>query len=543
MAPLTVATHLAARLNEHGVDCGFGIVGDYALRLFGRLAEAGVPVHVTGDEQGAAFAADAYARLRGLGFVAVTYGVGGFKVANAVAGAWAEQVPLLVVSGAAGMSERAGDPMLHHKVKDFDTQLNVFAEMTVAQRVLDDPRTAADDIDEVIAEVLAQQRPGYIEVPRDIVEMPIDPPSGRVHEHRPPVDEARMAVAVDDILEHLRAARRPVIQVGALAWRRAHGLGEPLREFAERTGIQVASSSLAKGVFPERHPLALGVYMGAVSSAEVVERVESADLLISLGVLDTDLTMGAFTAHREVENLVDCGDAEVSVGHRTYRDVPLWALLPALARACGDAGISFEAPEPLVHPHWEPSAEAPLSVARIITAVAAHVDDRHGLLVDPGECLFASVDLPAPHWCLASAYYATMGYAVPGSIGAGFADPAHRPVVLVGDGSFAMTGLEVATAAHYGVNPIVIVVDNGGYGTQRPMMDGPFNDVPPIASERLTEVIGAGNGWLATTEGELDAALAAAVASADLAIIRCTVPSGDRSPALQRLTDALGKRV
>ena len=117
---LTITSHLVARLKEAGVDHAFGIVGDFALRLFSALGDEGLPVLVTTDEQGAGFAADAYARLRGFGVVAVTYGAGGLKVANAAANAWAEQVPLLILSGSPGVAERAGDPMLHHKVKDFD---------------------------------------------------------------------------------------------------------------------------------------------------------------------------------------------------------------------------------------------------------------------------------------------------------------------------------------------------------------------------------------------------------------------------------------
>jgi TPP-dependent 2-oxoacid decarboxylase len=545
MNETTISLHLVSRLRELEVDCGFGIVGDFALRLFAALTEDGFPLLITSDEQGAGFASDAYARLRGFGVVAVTYGVGGLKITNAVAGAWAEQVPLLVISGAPGIAERANDPMLHHKVKDFDTQARVFADLTVAQAVLDDPRTAADEIDRVIEAVLAHQRPGYIEVPRDMVGVAISPPTTPPGDHRPRVDPERLAAAVADIIDHLQAAQTPVIQVGAMAWRRLRGIGDHLVEFAERTGIPVATSSLAKGLFPERHPLSLGVYMGAVSSPDVVDRVEQADLLISVGVLNTDLTMGAFTAHRSVDRLIECTDTDVTVGLRTYRDVPLWALIPALASAMADTEISIVEHTPRAPQHNSFTAQpgTPLTVERFIAAVGSYLDDRHGVLVDPGECLFASVDLIVPHWCLASAYYATMGYAVPASLGAGMADPAVRPVVLVGDGAFAMTGMEVASAALHGVHPIVIVLDNNGYGTQRPMLDGPFNDIAPLAVEHLPAVLGTGQGWRVETEDELDSALRSAVDSAELAIIRVIVPRDSRSAALTRLTDALSTRV
>jgi indolepyruvate decarboxylase len=539
-ADLNIASHLVRRFRERGVDCGFGIVGDFALRLFGALEDEGFPIHVTCDEQGAAFAADAYARLRGFGVAAATYGVGGLKMANAVAGAWAEQVPLLMLSGAPGVAERKGEPLLHHRVKDFDTQLRVYSDLTVIQEVLDNPHTAADQIDAVIARMISEQRPGYIEVPRDMVGVTINPPSGDLEISLPPVDSERLAAAVEDALEQLIRADRPVIIAGALAWRR--GLGEHLKDFAEHVHIQVATSGLAKGFFPERHPLSLGVYMGAVSSEEVVERVEGADEIISFGVLRTDLNMGGFTANLAQRKMIEATDTDVTVGLRTYANVPLWAFLPALEEAARIHRLDkTPLPQP-VHAPFAPVAGAPATVERVMAAVAAAIDDRHGLLVDPGECLFASVDLPAPAWSLASAYYATMGYAVPAALGAGKAD-SRRPVVLVGDGAFAMTGMEAAAVAFHGVPAIIVIVDNGGYGTQRPMLDGPFNDIPSLAAEHLPAVFGRGRGWLVSTEEELAAALAAAVASDQLEIVRVLVPRGLISPALARLTGALAKRV
>jgi indolepyruvate decarboxylase len=135
----TIPKFLIKRFKEQGVNEAFGIVGDFALRFFDRMVHENFPIHVTADEQGAAFAADAYARLKGFGVCAVTYSVGGFKVVNATAGAWAEQVPLLVISGAPGIAERKGDPLIHHKVKNFDTQLEVFRDVTIAQAVLTNP--------------------------------------------------------------------------------------------------------------------------------------------------------------------------------------------------------------------------------------------------------------------------------------------------------------------------------------------------------------------------------------------------------------------
>jgi TPP-dependent 2-oxoacid decarboxylase len=233
----------------------------------------------------------------------------------------------------------------------------------------------------------------------------------------------------------------------------------------------------------------------------------------------------------------------VTVGLRTYRDVPLWSFLPALADALAGSPVRVDADVPPVPVNAAPTVGAPLTVEAVIGLLDAGLDERHGLLIEPGECLFASVDLRAPAWALCSAYYATMGFAPPAALGAGIADPGRRPVVLSGDGAFLMTGLEIAAAAFHGVRPIVVVLDNGGYGTQRPMLDGPFNDIPSLAVEQLPAVLGTGTGTRCDTEDEFAAALAAAVAGDELAFIHAMVPRGRTSAALARLTDALARRV
>ena len=539
-ATTTVAHHLVLRLRELGVTEAFGIVGDFALRLFGAMQDEGLPILVTADEQGAGFAADAYARLNGFGVVAVTYGAGGLKVANAAANAWAEQVPLLILSGAPGMNERAGDPMLHHKVKGFDTQLRVFEDLTCAQAVLSSRHTAADEIDRVIRTMIEQQRPGYIEVPRDMAHTDIDAPDFDITPTPPVVDEGALQDALDDLMGELRAASTAAIHVGALV--RPRNCQSSLYDLATSAMLPVATSSLGRGVFPERHELGLGLYMGAVSPDVIVRRVEDVDLLLSIGVMHTDLTLGAFTAHLDPRREVVIADNEVSVHRRTYRNVPIGMFLPVLAQAVKAEGLTFPHDPIPEHPTFAP-VDAPITVERAVRAIESHLDERHGLLLDPGEALFSSVDMRVPAWAHSSAYYATMGYALPAALGAAKADPDHRPVVIVGDGAFAMTGLEVASCAFHGVPVIVIVLDNQGFGTQRPMLDGSFNDIPALAAEELTRVIGAGQGRRVTNEHEMDEALRAAVASDEVFIIRVVLPKLARSAGLTRLGEALAKRM
>ena len=540
MPKTTIPDHLISRFHELGVDNAFGIVGDFALRLFSELSNRGFSVLVTTDEQGAGFAADAYARIRGFGVVATTFGVGGLKVANAAANAWAEQVPLLILSGAPGVVERKGEPMLHHRVKDFDTQLRVFTDLTCAQAVLNSPHNAASEIDRVIRTMTSTQRPGYIEVPRDAVTWEIDTSDQSLDPDLPPVDAEAQREAIEAVLTQLRGHNSAAIHAGAFIERR--DLGPTLFDLATSLGIPVATSSLARGCFPERHDLGLGVYLGALSPEQVVQRVEGADVLLSLGVMQTDLTLGAFTANIDHHRLILATDTEVTVGYCTFKDVPLWSFLPALVEASKTESITI-AHDPIpAHEKFLPT-DSSNSVKRTVAALESHLDSRHGLLLDPGEALFSSVDMRVPTYAHASAYYATMGYAVPAALGVGIADPDRRPVVVVGDGAFSMTGLEVAACAFHHVNAIFVVLDNNGYGTQRPIIDGPFNDIPSLAVENLPSVMGTGLGWKVTTESELDHALSTAVASDQVCVIRVMVPKDERSPALNRLGAALAAKA
>jgi TPP-dependent 2-oxoacid decarboxylase len=537
----TIPEFLVRRLKQLHVDEGFGIVGDYALKLFDRFHQNGFPIRVTGDEQGAGFAAEAYARLRGFGVCAVTYSVGGFKVVNATAGAWAEHVPLLIISGSPGIAERKGDPLIHHKVKNFDTQLDVFKDITIAQAVLSNPLTITQDIDYVIAKMIAYQRPGYIEIPRDMVDVPILDRRNEISIELPKVHPKRLELAVQETLKLLKDPGPAVAIAGFMSVRRR--LDQELLAFVENFGVPLATTSLSKGVIPETHPLAMGVYMGAVSADHVIKKVENAKPLISFGVMYADLVMGGFTDHLNRGQLIECTDTHVNIGFHTYDEVPLWAFLPELIKAAKAVGYKENGIVEHRKYHFVPEQGKQLVVEKIMQCISSQLNEKIRLIVDPGDCLFGSIELPAHSLMLASAYYATMGYAVPASLGAYRADSSRRPLVLVGDGAFLMTGLEALHAHFHGVNPIIIVIDNEGYGTQRPMTDGPFNNIPTLRAEELPKAFGKGCGILCKTEDEFHHALSRAMQTDDLFIIRACVPIGTYSPGLIRLTSALRKSV
>src|SRR5262245_47371966 len=247
----SIGEYLIQQLYNNGARHVFGIPGDYVLGFYEQLVHSRLRIINTCDEQGAGFAADAYARVRGLGVVCVTYCVGGLKVANTTAEAFAEKSPVVVISGAPGMQEREKNPLLHHKVREFDTQKRVFDQLTVASTVLSDPQTAFAEIDRVLHAAERFKRPVYIELPRDCVTLPGNPSHrpADVHESSTPHS---LRAALADALSMLRKARRPVILADVEVHRFA--LQRDLVQLAERSGIPVAATLLGKSVIGEQHP-------------------------------------------------------------------------------------------------------------------------------------------------------------------------------------------------------------------------------------------------------------------------------------------------
>ena len=168
------------------------------------------------------------------------------------------------------------------------------------------------------------------------------------------------------------------------------------------------------------------------------------------------------------------------------------------------------------------------------------------VIADIGDSLFGAADLEMDRQTefLSPAYYTSMGFGVPAAVGASMANPGARILVVVGDGAFQMTGMEISTIARYGLNPIVVVLNNHGYTTERFLLDGPFNDIQDWAYHRIPDVVGAGLGLEVRTAGELDRALEEAIKNVtSFSLINVHIDPYDRSPALERLAQRLSKIV
>lgn len=541
-AEITIGEYLIARLYEKGIRHIFGIPGDYVLTFYKQLEQSEIKIINTCDEQGAGFAADAYARVRGLGAVCITYAVGGLKVANTTAQAFAEESPVVIISGAPGVRERLGDPMLHHKIKTFETQYKVFEQLTVAATVLDNTETACHEINRLLGAAICYRRPVYIELPRDMVLKKIVP---AIETFSPPhMDIQPLHEALLDAEEMINNSQKPVIVAGVELMR--YGLESLLLEFAKRTNIPVAASLLSKSIVDERHPLYLGLYQGGMSHEGVRQYVETSDCIIFLGMFMTDINLGIFTAHIDQGKAIFSTSEKTSIRHRTYNAVTLNSFMPMLLKSNVLRREAPQMPRPKVMTDFKVQYGKPITIEKVLELLESTLDGTTFVIADTGDALFATADITIPRAAeyMSSAYYASMGFAVPASLAVQLTLPDLRPIVIVGDGAFQMTGMELSTAVRYHLNPIVFVLNNYGYGTERPMIDGTFNDVSPWLYSRIPQILDAGRGFDIRTEDELEKAWAEARAYTEgFCIFDIHLDPNGISPALQRLASALGKRV
>ncbi|MCX7417508.1 MAG: thiamine pyrophosphate-binding protein [Planctomycetia bacterium] len=541
---LSIGQYLIRRLCDYGIRHVFGLPGDYVLSFYSMLEHSSLDLVNCTREDCAGYAADAYARVNGMGAVCVTYGVGGLSLANSIAGAYAEMSPVVLISGAPGLRERINNPLLHHRVREWHTQLDVFDKICAASLEIADPVTAFRDIDFLLDTAHRTKRPVYLELPRDMVTIVPD----QIRPYACPQqmsDPDALAEAIHEAVARIEQAKKPVIIAGIELHR--YGLQAEVVALAEASKIAVAATLLAKSVVSEVHPLYIGLYEGALGREEVTRFVEDSDCVILLGTLLTDLDLGIFTAKLDASKSIFATSDELRISHHHFHHVLLVDFLQALVAAKPRAATRPLPTGPAVAAgRFTLVPDQPITITRLVRRLNESLDDRTIVIADVGDALFASSELVVRGQTefIAPAYYTSMGFAVPAALGAQTARPNLKVVALVGDGAFQMTGMELSTIVRRKLPVTVIVLDNKGYGTERVILDGSFNDINPWEYQLLPQVLGGGTGYEVRTEGEFDQALEKSLAdTSGMSLIRVHIGLNDRSTTLERIGQGLARKV
>ena len=540
---MTLGLALLRALKNHGAQEIFGIPGDFILPLFKQIEESNIlPLVTLSHEPALGFAADAAARMHcGLGVVAVTYGAGALNVVNAVASAYAERSPLVILAGCPGEVEAHSGLVLHHQVRHIDSQWRIFSEITCDQVRLSNPETAPQDIARVLRNCLELSQPVLIEVPRDMTlhpmaEVPVLPPSA--------FSADAVAECADEWMARIQAAQRPVLVVDVEV--RRFGIEARVAELARRLQLPVLTTFMGRGLLADdgvHSGVQLhGTYLGVAGAPETSALLDDSDLPVMLGAILSDNNFGVSAQRMDFRRALIAAHREARVGHHLYQNIPLAALVEALLERAPAAGqrAAHAAPPKLEYPTGLVADDAPVCAADLSRAL----NDRilaHGpmnIVSDIGDCLFAAMELmPTP--LVAPGYYATMGFGVPAGIGAQVAT-GQRSLILVGDGAFQMTGWELGNCPRLGLDPIVIVLNNQTWEMIRAFQTE--SRCAALGDWHLADAADAlgGRGHRVHTRAQFKAALDAAYAERGrFQLIELMVPPGDSTPTLRRFSEGI----
>ncbi|MGI5241017.1 alpha-keto acid decarboxylase family protein [Dactylosporangium sp. CA-139066] len=524
MADCTVGDYLLRRLRELGIRHVFGVPGDYQLEFLDQLEATDWPkgdgITWVGNcnELNAAYAADGYARLHGIGAVVTTFGVGELSALNGVGGAYAEQVPLVSIVGMPATFVIRERQSVHHTTGDgdFTRAAKCAAEFTVAQALLSRDNAAAE-IDRALSLCWLLKRPVYLMLPADVAGQPIPAPAGPLELPEPTSDPAKLAKFTRDAQRLIGPARSVAVLVGHEVDR--YRLGPRVVALAEALDAPVACLSSAKGVFPEGHELFAGGYAGQLSDPETRRTIEDAECLIAVGTVFTDSTTGGFTQHIDPERLIELHPAAATVAGTCHSHVAMADALDALTRPADRKPHRAERP-PRHRAAAEPDAR--LAQNRFWPLLGEFLEPGDVIIAEQGTCFFGAADIALPRDCtfFGQPLWGSIGYTLPALLGSMLAAPDRRHVLLIGDGSFQLTAQELATVLRLGLNPVIVLVNNDGYTVERCILgpDADFNGIARWRYDRLVEAFDpAGRAITVTvrTEGELTAALDAAAANRD----------------------------
>jgi len=568
----TVGEYLLARLRQLGVEHVFGVCGDFVLGFCNQVVESNVEWIGTCNELSAAYAADGYARIKGLGALVTTYAVGELSALNGVAGSFAESVPVVVITGSPTTEDQKKQPLLHHTLGDYTIPFKIFSKVTSAQAILDDPKRAPQEIDRVLSVCLTRHSPVYISLPADMCAAKCvapDPNFQFVKEIE--VDDQVLEECLGETLHMLENAKKPII-IGDVELIRKK-LQDPFRCLIEKSGYPYTTVMMGKTVLDEDHPQYIGLYEGDRSRAYVKDRVEKADCVIYLGALLTDFNTGGFSADLNPKILITATHDKVIIRYHTYDKIPLETFMTRLSER-----IPKRDPKTLdikqaiygcVHKpsrYNENALEASakhsmkkgekITLHRFFDRVSDFLLPNSVVIAETGVSMFSLAEtlLPPQTTFIGQIFYGSIGYTVGAALGAAIAlkDTDHEVVLCIGDGSFQVTAPDLSTFIRHKLKPVIFLINNDGYTIERAITDRHpvFNDIQPWSYHLLPSVFAGqkseAKGIDIYTEDQLDDALENYVnknrKAGQISFLEVHFDRKDMPPTLTKAGEAMAKK-
>jgi pyruvate decarboxylase len=499
--PIKLAEYLFRRLSQLGIGSIHGVPGDYNLELLDYVEPAGLRWVGNANELNAGYAADGYARIKGIGALITTFGVGELSAVNAIAGAYAERAPVVHIVGTPERSSQDGRKLIHHTFNDGEYKrfAQIHAHLTVAQTRLWDPRTCPEQIDEVLKQCLIHSRPVYIELPVDLVRKQVC--DARLS-NSIPFPEAIPSSAQDEVLsrvlERVHSAKQPIILVDGES--RALGIVDDLQKLTEKTNWPTWCTGFGKGLLDETLPNFHGIYRGDFDSPAIQNFVRQADLVLCFGPHHSSTNTYGYSNIPETENTIFFTDNAIGFGTETVRDISSKDMTFQLVKDLDPTRITRYTRYPDLPRDYRLSfadvlLDQAINQASLWRVLANFLREGDIVLGETGTAGYGVREMPLPKHVrlFTPVTWLSIGYMLPGAQGAALAQEElvassdyhglnnARTILLIGDGSFQMTAQELATIIRHRLNVVIFLINNDGYTIERCIHGRKqgYNDISP----------------------------------------------------------------
>ncbi|KAF2704994.1 thiamine pyrophosphate enzyme, partial [Pleomassaria siparia CBS 279.74] len=536
-ATVTLAEYIFTRLRQLGVGSIHGVPGDFNLTLLDYVAPSGLEWVGNANELNAGYAADGYARIKGLSALITTFGVGELSAVNAIAGAYAERAPVVHIVGTPSRATQDGKLLVHHTFNDGDFRRfgKMHAHITVAQASLRDPLTSPDQIDHVLQQCLMHSRPVYIELPVDLVDAPVDSDKLQIHITVPkalPTSASDEALA--RVIDRIYAAKQPIILADGEC--RPLGIVEDVQALVKSTNWPTWTTPFGKGLFDETLPNFNGTYNGGYDYPAIQKAFEEADLVLCFGPHWSSTNTYAYTSIPKAGVCISFTDTEINIDDQVFRDVPARLAVSQLLQKLDVSksqqyDVAFHkqlrSHIPASVAFSDVSKDSSLSQDKLWRAFEPYLRPGDIILGETGTSGYGvrEMRLPTRTRVFVPATWLSIGYMLPAAQGAALAQrelqkekkqnkdqDSGRTILFIGDGSLQMTVQELSTIIRLNLNVIVFLLNNDGYTIERVIhgLHERYNDVPHWRYLQAPSFFGAGQDSFTKnvkTWGELEEVL------------------------------------
>lgn len=512
MSKITVSDYLIQELCKIGITDVFGLPGDYNFNLIDSV-EKNPDVKWIGctNELNAGYAADGYARVKGFGACLTTFGVGELSAINAIAGSYAENVPVIKIVGAPKTKYIKENKLIHHNLMpvDYFAFINAYYNVTGAAAFLNE-ENAKEEIDRIISTFVKDRKAVYIAIPADICLMEIE---NEPKINKPQSNKDLLDMALNHALLLINNSKKPVI-IGDVLVERFNAKKE-FNELVKKSGFPTTTLIMGKGIIDEKGENSkhfMGTYLGHYENPDVYKTVNESDCVITLGAILSDFNTLGFDLQFKPEDYILAEGTSVTIQNKVYNDVLLKDFISKLAEKVEHRQTDIVKN----YPHLgscEVTEEDKLTFNYILPRFEKFLQKEDMLFIDTGLLEFAGAlwTLPEGAVLYNQFLWASIGWATPACFGANMADKNKKTILFTGEGSHQLTAQAISNIMYHRLKPIIIVLNNSGYTIERVLSKNPedkYNDIADWQYTKLPEVF-QGCAWTAQarTNKEFDQVL------------------------------------